>query len=680
MRDKNRILKNWGIIFSSSKLFPFVLLFLCVLTYGLLIPYLGFFWDDFPYLWFDHVAGPVGTVKALALDRPILGVFYILPLSILGESPIVWHFFSILCRWIFILSVFSFLNQVFPKHKTYNKFIILLFLVYPGFSQQYISVVYSHAFLIFALYFYSLFLFSKSIRTGKFIWLGLISIVLSLICMAATEYVVGLEILKPLIIYKSIIENHHDSNLVEKIKKSIFLWMPYFVAGLLFVIYRIFFASSVLYKFQQLDKIAASPLETFCQFISKQFMNIYRATFMAWGQIFNPLSLMDSSSLFSILYIFILAIVAILSFFLIFHFTRRMKIIKIEKPYFFQLLIGSLLTLICAGMPFWAANLQPALEFPSDRFLLPFMLGASIILFLVILFISRNRAMFSIIFGGILGLSVSFQIHQANNYRNEWDSFRDFMDQISWRIPSLEENTLLVTDELPLKFYSDNSLTAAINWVYADRFQKGTLPYLINYTKARLGKSLPSLNPDTRVVHNYRTHVFSGNTNQMILFYHQPPGCVHIADPELDVYNPLISPAIRPSMSLSRPDLILLDEKQEPAFFLSNTHPETWCYYYQKASLYVANQNWKKAAELGDIAFALDDYPNDASERVPFIEAYAMDSQWEKAINLTKITYQVSNLYQPMLCELWERILERTDSNISVDQTQQIKNSVLFCN
>ena len=63
---------------------------------------------------------------------------------------------------------------------------------------------------------------------------------------------------------------------------------------------------------------------------------------------------------------------------------------------------------------------------------------------------------------------------------------------------------------------------------------------------------------------------------------------------------------------------------------------------------------------LGDEAFASGDYPNDPFERVPFIEGYAHTDNWQRAAELTLETYQVSNLTQPLLCKLWERIESET--------------------
>ena len=177
---------------------------------------------------------------------------------------------------------------------------------------------------------------------------------------------------------------------------------------------------------------------------------------------------------------------------------------KESKKWFFEVLIGSLVSLFFVGLPFWAADLMPDLHFPNDRIFIPFMLGSASLIFLLTWLLRKNRLIFSLIFGFIFSLSLSFQVYQANSYRTEWSYLKQFFQQISWRIPSLEKNTILITDELPLRYYSDNSLTAAFNWLYSEKIENNQLPYLINYTKSRLGKSLPSLAPGTKIASNYR--------------------------------------------------------------------------------------------------------------------------------------------------------------------------------
>jgi hypothetical protein len=641
-------------------------------------PFLGFYWDDFPYMWFTHTNGPWGAIQAIALDRPVLGLFYGLPLAVLGESPLPWQLFAILCRWLFSLSVYFFLDSLFPDQKSTNKLIILLFTVFPGFTQQYISVIYSHAFLIFGLYFFSLQLFVHAVKSHRLFPLGWISILFALICMAATEYLVGLEVLRPFIIYLIIHREQLESSIRKKIQASMRRWLPYLLAGAGFVFYRIYLASSVLYKVSQTENFARSPLVTLLNLALVTLQNTFTALITAWQQMFLPFTKLEFHSLTAIVYLAVFLFTFFISAAWIFGFLKK-KPDYIQREYKNSLLLGGSLVLVFAGIPFWAANFKLDVNFPADRFFLPFMLASSTIIFLFISLLWKKKFLFSVFFGLIFSLSLASHVYQANVYRNEWDRFKDFISQVSWRMPSLEDNTLLVTDQLTLQYYSDNSLTAAFNWVYADPNQAKSLPYLINYTDARLGRSLPSLSPNTPVIHNFRTHQFNGSTDRMILFYHLPPGCFHIADPDLDPFNPLIDASIRSSTVLSKPELIGGQIQQNQVFFVSSDASASWCYYFQKAALAAQNKDWSKVVELGQTAFSLNDYPNDASERIPFIEGFAMTADWQRALGLTKETYQVSKLYQPILCRLWQRIEANTTDSDEKSKTLEEMNLLLDC-
>ena len=643
-------------------LFPLLLLALSFLIYGLFIPFLGFYWDDFPYLWFRHVSGVSGVMRAIALDRPLLAVFYALPMSVMGESPWAWQIAAILARWLYTWSAFTFLKSLWPEKKMDLKWIALLVLVFPGFKQQWISVIYTHVFAVMALYFYSLTLFVKEIRRGGKPSLRMAAaILLSLVCMTAVEYVAGLELLRPFIIFM-LLSQGSQTAFREKFKRSLMLWLPYLLVFILFLVYRVFIASSVLYKVQQMDGLTSSPLATLLDMVLQQFKNLYISTIPAWTQIIEPFKSFNLSTLFSKLYL-VLLVVFLFGCRL---FTRKtIKNVGGSNAWLKAAVIGALLSLLAAGLPFWAANLSPSTDFPADRVMLPFMLGSAILVYALISLLSISPAVRQVLFSLVFSLSAVFQIYQANNFREDWENFEQLFQQLSWRIPALEEDTLLVTDQLPLEYYSDNSLSAVFNWVYdtgSKQADSTDMPYLLNYTESRLGHSLASLEPGTSINHNYRIYTFSGSTDQMVLFYYSPPGCVHLVDPDLDGSNPLLPAVLREYATSSRDDLISSDQQQNAIFFLSDTPANSWCYYYEKASLAAELNQWEQVVQLAGSAFSLNDHPNDASERVPFIEGYARTGDWESALRLSRETAAVSNLYQPMLCQLWQNLDEETDA------------------
>ena len=529
------------------------------MIYGLFIPFLGFYWDDFPYLWFRHISGVSGVIRAIALDRPLLAAVYALPMSVMGESPWAWQLAAILGRWLFTWSTYRFLKTLWPQKKMDLKWITLLVLVFPGFKQQWISVIYTHVFIVMALYFVSLTLFVKEIRGGGKPSLRMAgAILLSLICMTAVEYVAGLELLRPFIIFMLLAQGM-ETPFAEKIKRTIKLWLPYLLVFILFLVYRVFIASSVLYKVQQMDGLTSSPLATLWDMVAQQFKNVYASTLPAWAQIITPLTGFNVASLFSKLNLVLLVVLVSSAWFFLRRTTQDVEssAVWLKTP-----IIGALLSLLAAGLPFWAANLSPSTEFPADRVMLPFMLGSAILAYALISLISIKPAVRLVLFSLVFSLAAVFQVYQANLFREDWEDFEQFFQQLSWRVPSLEENTLLVTDQLPLEYYSDNSLSAAFNWVYdtGSRQKDYTdMPYLLNYTESRLGHSLASLEPGTPINHNFRIYTFTGSTNQMVLFYYAPPGCVHIVDPDLDGSNPLLPMVLREYAANSRDDLISAD-------------------------------------------------------------------------------------------------------------------------
>lgn len=668
----------------SRFFFPASLLIFCFYIYGLFTPFLGFYWDDFPYTWFEVAKGVQGTVRAIALDRPILALFYAVPMSLFGEKPLVWQIFAIFARWLFSLSVFSFLQSFWPKREKINQAITLLVLVFPGFTQQWISVIYSHVFLVLSLYFLSLTIFTKNLQNKKkSILKTIFSVVLALICMAAMEYVIGLELLRPLLIFLYQKRINKNKSFIEILKVSFQKWLPYLIGLFLFVIYRVFLASSVLYRVQNINGLISSPFQTIIRLLGAQIKNMYKSTIPAWGAVLTPFYNIDFSTSFGKVHLVFLGILLIFS--AIFIFLQQRIIITNQdaqidrKSWVKEAIPLSLCILFFSGMPFWAANLIPGIDFPNDRFLLPFMLGSTLVVFIALEFVLKNKWIWSIFFCALFSLSGAYQLYNANIYRNEWDQFTQFFQQISWRIPALAENTILVTDELTFTHYSDNSLTAALNWLYAQKPIESSLPYLLNYTSNRLGTSLPSLSAGTTIHQNFRIFDFEGSTDQMVVFYHQPPGCVHIVDPSLDHLNPLISPNLREAASLSNSDLIKQTENKNKVFFVEDQTSKSWCYFYQKASLAYQNRNWEEIARLGDTAFNIDDYPNDASERIPFIFGYAYTGQFEKAVQITQTIHQISDLYRPMLCETWKLIRENKPDIVDGQETFSNLENQLNC-
>ena len=132
---------------------------------------------------------------------------------------------------------------------------------------------------------------------------------------------------------------------------------------------------------------------------------------------------------------------------------------------------------------------------------------------------------------------------------------------------------------------------------------------------------------------------------------------------------------------ISSPNLIL-DEPRARMPEVYTPEPEhDWCYYFEKADLARQFGDWEEVVSLGDTAFKLDERPNDPLELFVFIEGYAHREEWQRAMELSQESQQVSEAeVGPLLCLLWERIETETVESVERSQALSEVKSMFACN
>ncbi|MFQ5923918.1 MAG: hypothetical protein ACE5M4_13835, partial [Anaerolineales bacterium] len=320
------------------------------------------------------------------------------------------------------------------------------------------------------------------------------------------------------------------------------------------------------------------------------------------------------------------------------------------------------LSLLAAGWPFWLTDLPLRLSFPNDRFMLSFMVGGSFMLVALVIALGislRMRYIAIALVAIIVGLGAGQQVRYATEFRRDWDVQNNLLWQFIWRVPDLEEGTTILTNELPLEFDDDESLTAAVNWIYGKDEGSDSMPYLVADLKLRLGKSFASLDEDVPIRKPFRATSFEGSTSQVIAMAFEPPKCLRVLDVVLHDSLPGIPSPLPSAMPLSKIELILGDSPtaiEPPTNVLGPEPPHRWCYYFQKADLARQLGDWEEIASLGDVAFSLGDRPNDASERLPFIEGYAHVGRWEDAARLSLEIVDEQPAMWLTVCRTWLRL------------------------
>ena len=337
-----------------------------------------------------------------------------------------------------------------------------------------------------------------------------------------------------------------------------------------------------------------------------------------------------------------------------------------------------------AGWPFWITNLPIDLRFPWDRFTLSMMLGASLLFAGLLELVTRAQWQRAILLGLALALAAGMHFNIANEYRKAWNLQKTFFWQLTWRAPEIQPGTLLLTAQLPFTYYSDNSLSAPLNWVYAPDLKSTQMPYLVYSLESRLGNSLPDLLAEIPIQQPYRATEFTGNTSQALGIYFIPPGCVRVLDQQVDSKLPArLAPVNRfvPLSDLSRIDLAAHRRAVPPLSIFGSEPAHDGCYDFEKADLARQQGDWGQVAKIADHALKSKPrlYEANAPELVTYILGYAHTGQWKKAQVLTQEAMQINVQMKDMLCYNWRQIALHTQKDAGQQAAIAAVNSQLGC-
>ena len=181
---------------------PWLLLGVAILTYGLLFNQLGFYWDEFPWYWTSVKLGPAALTQLFSTSRPFWGLIYQVTLPLVGPEPWRWQLIALALRWVSAILVWAVMREIWPKHPRAALWTSLLFLVYPGFGEQFIAMMYTHFYIILICYLLSLYLSIRALRSPKHqVALTLAALAFSFVNLLTMEYFYFVELARPLIFW-----------------------------------------------------------------------------------------------------------------------------------------------------------------------------------------------------------------------------------------------------------------------------------------------------------------------------------------------------------------------------------------------------------------------------------------------------------------------------------------------
>ena len=675
-------------LFAKSWFYPVFLLLLMALAYDLQINQLGFYWDDWQAIFLSHQNSPAAYWDYFLYDRPFSAWTYSVTMPVLGLYPLRWQVFTLLMRWLGILAFCWALRGIWPEHRREVRWIGVLLAVFPGFLQQPVSVAYSQHFITAALFAFSLALMVWAVREPRRFWIYTpLALLFSTVHMFVMEYFVGLELLRPALLWILLRRRGEEPPAVTAKKVLRYGW-PYLLPLAGFIAFRFYVYPTLLPEIDPnspvlLQQMLSDPFGALRQFVELGLSDFFYENIFVWLASLQPnaINLEKKINLFSWL---VGLAAAVLVGWVDLRGTAAQDRPEQPSRYFVRegVLLG-ILAVFLGGLPVWITNRQASVGTWSDRFSLGMMWGVAVLLVSLVFWMVHSSRSRTLLLSILVGLSVSTHIQAINGYRRYWDIQREYYWQLSWRAPSLEPGTVIVGPGLPFSYVADYSLGFALNTLYADEITPGRISYWwVSAPRTWSMDKVGDLDPGDGIEYDLRNVKYKGTVADAVAVSYNPSrGCLRVLD---TVYRDVreMEDGEQDLWRLANPGRILPQEEIDRSALrqLFGPQPEKdWCYYFEQADLARQYAEWDSAVELAERAAALDLTPKQGAEWIPFIEAYAHTGDWERAVGLTLEANRLTEKMETPLCRLWKQIERETDASPSREAALAEARSALGC-
>lgn len=638
-----------------------LVVFVVILTYGVLLPQLGFYRDDWYMLQTGQSRGAAGLIEIFQTDRPFIGYLFAIYFRLFGIAPLGWHLAALLIKIIGAVSFLWLVRLLFPGQKDFTTWITLLYVVYPGFLQQPIAATYIHLLLAVTASILSLALTACALRFTDFKWrvgLTLAACALALLYLLIFESMIGLEAARFFIIVYLILQTR-QADWKSAIRNSIPWILPYAMAAGGFLAWRLFFFNATRHS-TDLDALLASysvsPLRSVGTILVELGKDFIELVFLSWAV---PLyQFTAGGDIFDLASSLAVAAIVLGGILFTSRFLKQDKDPLLDPPRA-GLWLGAVIAVL-ALIPINLAGRNILFSAHWDRYTLHAALGGVLLLGSLIYISFREQARRILLFL-LVAIGVVAQYHSAAEYRNFWALERQIWWQMSWRAPDLKNNTLLYV-RLPsgYAFFEDYEIYGPANLVYtpdattrisADLITSRTVPLLITQ--------------EVKGARNRGVYVHKNYKNALMFTFPTPDSCLHAVNRrqvELPAYDQSDLLLISTYSKIERIDVFA--PGIEPPIKLFGPAPEMgWCYYYQQISLERQQEDWEEAARLAQEADQFGFRPRDPSEWIPVFEGYVNTGRLDLAEEVAAEMLQ----HRDMILLYCSQLKERTDLPVSYD-------------
>ncbi len=687
---------------------PLAFFAISLAAYGVFAFQQNFHWDDWGFAWLIRTLGSPGLFDYFATNRPFLAYVYSLTTPLLGVTPWAWQLFAIFWQTLAGIALWWVLRRLWPGHDRPIFWTVALFLVYPGFDQHNIAITYGHFFIALTVFFTSLGLaFTFAADPRRKWWAGMLSLLLTAMHLFMTEYFFGPELLRGVFLWLFL--RHDIPDWKPRLRRVALTYLPFLLVLGGYLYWRVFVLGFYLYQPELVSGTGASLTGKLAAIPRTLWEQFTVAGPGAWAQAFRLPDFAAYGPRLTLGY-WLLLLAGGYGLYRFGHVIARRRSSAEAIPYSrgdcfaslamtpLHFLVLGILAMLAAGIPFVVTGLPLRLDFPNSRFTLPFALGAALILVALIELLPRRLD--KNLFAAVLTLlAVGAQFDNGFLYRADSKLQDAFFWQMTWRMPGLEKGTILLSSDTPFGFSSDSSLTMPLNWTYSPDNFTTKMDYAYFFVSVRLGHELESLEPGLPIHQDYLAATFDSSSSAIVAVTYNPPGCFRALHPVYDADLPLAPSQGADAASMTGSGLPVLPRTAAQAISLSNLNrilpdpsvvsvppsilgPEPahrWCFYFEKADLARQQDDWAGVAEIGDEVFAIPFYPDDPSEYLPFVEAYARSGRWPEARDLSRKTADLMPMLRPALCAVWQRAEREAPGALAADQIEKMKTELGYC-
>jgi hypothetical protein len=632
-----------------------LILLTTVITYGVSIPRLGYYHDDWFVLWSGQARGAQSLMPLFSTDRPFMGIVYSYVYRLLGDSIVNWHLYALLWRFIGGLAFFWILRLIWPDQKYITTLMTVLFIVYPGFLSQPNANTKQNHLYGFATALLSIALMLQAMKTnhrGGKIFYSFLSYLLTANYLFIYEYMIGFEGTRLILLgYVLFQEGFKDIRSLtrEIIKRA---W-PYWLVTAGFLYWRIFIFSGSR-NATDVSGLAGNYLSNFrymsIRLLIETAKDFLGTSIFAWFvEPYQLFSLAQYSNLgFAVLIAGIVAMLVLLYMFLF----KKLWGIEYNEPQTPRLMkdfiwIGALVILFAVS-PVILSDRQVDLYDPYKSYGLHPIPGVILLVFGIVLMLQPNFRRLALI--ALIGISVSTQLLNADYWEEYWKIQREMWWQMTWRAPDIKTDTLVMASiSGGFNPQQDYEIWGPLNLIYNPEPAKAPA---IQAEVLNSDTSYSILKKDVLNNHVRDIKLHRDFNNLLLLSIPSSISCMHVIDGQLPVYSASESLLVEKVGEYSHVDRIISTGRAPvpPASIFGMEPTHNWCYYYQEAALARQNGDWEEIGKLYDQVRKLNLDTDDKSEMIPFFEGLVNSGRDDDAKALFKEEIKGQNEIRFPLC------------------------------